>query len=85
MILGINSIHTNDAELVWKGGSAVRNLSNHRIDHVMFVYLKLVRFAGRLHVKLIVRPIIITTQIIGVARPMFDVLCGQGVPYSSVT
>jgi len=44
MILGINSTNKNDAELVWKG-VAVHDLTNHRIDHVMFVYFKLVRFA----------------------------------------
>jgi len=46
MILGINSTHTNDAELIWKVVAAVHDLSNPRIDHVMFVYFKLVRFVA---------------------------------------
>jgi len=45
MILGINSTHANDAEPIWKVVAAVHDLTNHRIDHVMFVYFKLVRFA----------------------------------------
>jgi len=44
MILSINSTNKNDAELVWKG-VPVHDLTNHRIDHVMFVYFKLVRSA----------------------------------------
>jgi len=50
MILSINCTHTNDAELIWKVVAAVHDLSNPWIDHVMFVYFKLVRFAGRLRV-----------------------------------
>jgi len=46
MILSINSTRANDVELVWKVVAAVHDLSNPRIDHLIFVYFKLVRFAA---------------------------------------
>jgi len=83
IILNINATHTTDMELFWKGVAAVHDLSNHWIDHGMFVYFEL--FAGRFHVQPIVGPNMTAAQITEVAKPMFDALHSQGVPYSSVT
>jgi len=83
IILNINSTHTNDTDLYWKGVAAVHDLSNHWTDHGMFVYFELL--PGSLHVQPIVGPNMTAAQITEVAKPMFDALHSQGVPYSSVT
>jgi len=83
IILNINSTHTNDTELFWKGVAAVHDLSNYWVDHGMFVYWELL--PGHLHVQPIVGPNMTAAQINEVAKPMFNALDSQGVPYSTVT
>ncbi|KAJ3516251.1 hypothetical protein NLJ89_g1240 [Agrocybe chaxingu] len=83
IILNINSTHTNDTELFWKGVAAVHDLSNHWVDHGIFIYHEITTL--RLHVQPIVGPNMTAVQINAIAKPMFDALESQGVPYSTVT
>jgi len=83
IILNINFTHTNDKELFWKGVAAVHDLSNYWTDHGIFVNFELL--PGSFHVQPIVGPNMTANQITEVAKPMFDALHSQGVPYSSVT
>lgn len=83
IILNINSTHTNDTDLFWKGVAAVHDLSNHWVDNGMFVYFEL--STGRFHVQPIVGPNMTAAQITEVAKPMFKALDSQGVPYSTST
>jgi len=83
IILNINSTHTNNMALFWKGVSAFHDLSNHWVDNGMFVYFEL--NSGRLHVQPMVGPNMTAARITEVAKPMFDALKAAGVPYSSVT
>jgi len=83
IILDINSTHTNNTDLFWKGVAAVQDLSNHWVDNGMFVYFEL--STGRFHVQPIVGPNMTAAQITEVAKPMFKALDSQGVPYSTST
>ncbi|KZW00741.1 FAD binding domain-containing protein [Exidia glandulosa HHB12029] len=83
VILNINSTHTNDTELFFKGVAAVHNLANHFVDNGMFVYYELMPL--RFHVQPIVGPNMTAAQITKVVQPMFDALNKAGVPYSTST
>jgi len=83
IILNINSTHTNDTSLFYKGVAALHDLSNHWVDHGMFVFYEL--WTGRFHVQPILGPNMTAAQITEVAKPMFDRLDADGVPYSTST
>ena len=83
IILNINSTHTNDTSLFYKGVSALHDLSNHWVDHGMFVYYEL--WGDRFHVQPIFGPNMTAAQIQEIAKPMFDRLDAEGVPYSTST
>jgi len=83
--LDINATHTTDLELFWKGFSALHDLSNYWVDHGMFVYFELGPGPGRLHVKPIVGPNMTESEITKVAKPLFQKLDSQGIPYTAVT
>ena len=83
IILNINSTHTNDTSLFYKGVAAVHDLSNHWVDHGMFVFFELSE--NRFHVQPILGPNMTAKQIQEIAKPMFDQLDAAGVPYSTST
>ncbi|KZW00723.1 FAD-binding domain-containing protein [Exidia glandulosa HHB12029] len=83
VLLDINSTHTNDTELFFKGVAAMHDLSSYFVDHGMFVYWELE--PSRFHVQPIVGPNMTAAQITQVVQPMFDVLDKAGVPYSTST
>ena len=76
-------INTTDAELFWKGVAAMHDLANHWVDHGMFVNFEL--WKERFHVQPIVGPNMTAAEIQRVAKPMFDRLQRDGVPYSTFT
>jgi len=81
--LNINSTHTNNTDLFWKGVAAFNNLANHWVDNGMFAYSEVQ--AGRFHMQPLVGPNMTAAKINAVAKPLFDKLKSQGVPYSTVT
>ena len=83
IILDINSTHTNDTSLLYKGVAAVHDLSNHWVDYGMTVYYELM--GNRFHVQPILGPNMTAVQIQEIAKPMFDKLHAEGVPYSTST
>ena len=83
IILNINSTHTNDTSLFYKGVAALHDLSNHWVDHGMTVYYELMD--NRFHVQPILGPNMTAEQIQDIAKPMFDKLDAEGVPYSTST
>ncbi|KAF9524796.1 FAD binding domain-containing protein, partial [Crepidotus variabilis] len=82
IIINVNSTHTTDQELVWKGFRAFHNLSNRWVDNGMFVYYEY--FPGILHIQPFVGPNMDEAKITKVVQPLFDQLKKDGVPYSSV-
>jgi hypothetical protein len=83
IILNINSTHTNDTSLFYKGVAAFHDLSNHWVDHGMFAYYEL--STNRFHVQPLLGPNMTAERIQEVAKPMFDQLDAEGVPYSTST
>ena len=83
IILNINSTHTNDTSLFYKGVAAFHDLSNHWVNHGMFAYYELI--GNSLHVQPILGPNMTAKQIQEIAKPMFDKLDAEGVPYSTST
>ena len=83
IILNINSTHTNDTSLLYKGVAAFHDLSNHWVDHGIYVYFEL--SGNRFHVQPILGPNMTAKQIQEIAKPMFDKLDAEGVPYSTST
>jgi hypothetical protein len=83
IILNINSTHTNDSSLFYKGVAALHDLSNHWVEHGIFVYFELRE--NQLHVQPILGPNMTAAQIQEVGKPMFDRLDAEGVPYSTLT
>jgi len=83
IILNINWTHTLDEDVFWKGVSAFHDLSNHWVDHGIFAYFELMPF--RFHVQPIVGPNMTAAQLEAVAKPMFDRLNAENVPYEAVT
>jgi FAD/FMN-containing dehydrogenase len=81
IILNINSTHTNDTSLFYKGVAALHDLANHWVDHGMFAFFEL--SSNRLHVQPLVGPNMTAAQIEEIAKPMFDRLDAEGVPYST--
>ena len=83
IILNINSTHTNDTSLFFAGVAAFHDLSNHWVDHGVFAFFEL--SASRFHVQPIVGPNMTAAQLQELAKPMFDRLDAEGVPYSTST
>jgi len=83
IILNINSTHTNDTALFWKGVAAFHDLANHWTDNGMFGYYELM--TGRFHVQPLVGPNMTAARITEVAKPLFEALDSQKVPYSTST
>ncbi len=83
IILNINSTHTNDTSLFYKGVAAFHDLSNYWVDHGMFVYYEL--SGNRFHAQPILGPNMTAEQIQEIAKPLFDQLDAEGVPYSTST
>ncbi|EJD43860.1 FAD binding domain-containing protein [Auricularia subglabra TFB-10046 SS5] len=81
IILNINTTHTTNVDLFWKGVAAFHNQAVTFVERGMFVYYELMQL--RLHVRPIVGPNMTATQIQQVAQPMFDALRSAGVPYNS--
>ena len=83
IILNINWTHTLDEDVFWKGVSAFHDLSNYWVDHGIFAYFELMPF--RFHVQPIVGPNMTAAQLDEIAKPMFDRLNADNVPYEAVT
>lgn len=81
--LDINSTHTTDLELYWKGVDAFHALANRYVENAMFVYYELLPL--RLHVHPFVGPNMTAAQITEVVKPLFDKLDAEGVPYDTTT
>ncbi|TEB03994.1 FAD binding domain-containing protein [Coprinellus micaceus] len=81
--LSINSTHTTDVEVYWKGVNAFHALANRYVENGMFVYYELLPL--RLHVHPFVGPNMTAAQITEVVKPLFDKLDAEEVPYSSET
>jgi hypothetical protein len=82
-ILNINSTHTTDPEVFWKGVTAFHAQANHFIDNGMYAYYSLRQ--GSLHVQPLYGPNMNSTQLLRVVKPLFDDLNAKGVPYSTST
>ncbi|KAG9233803.1 isoamyl alcohol oxidase [Amylocarpus encephaloides] len=80
VIININSTHTTDPEVFWKGVTAFHAQSNHFVDNGMFVYYELL--LGSLHIQPIYGPNMNKAKILSVVKPLFDDLAAKGVPYS---
>ncbi|KAJ2935615.1 hypothetical protein H1R20_g1478, partial [Candolleomyces eurysporus] len=80
-VLDINSTHTTDLEVFWKGVNAFHTLSNRYVENGLFVYYEL--FPLRLHVQPFVGPNMTKAQIDVVVKPLLDQLDKEGVPYTS--
>jgi len=83
IILNINNTHTSNTDTFWKGFAALHDLSPYFVNNGMFVYYELSQ--GRLHVQPIVGPNMTAARINEVAKPLFDTLKSQNIPYSTVT
>lgn len=83
VILNINSTHTLDLELYWKGVNAFHSLANRYVENGVFVYYELMPL--RLHVQPFVGPNMTAPQLEEVVRPLFERLDAEGVPYSKET
>ncbi|KAG2017799.1 FAD binding domain-containing protein [Coprinopsis cinerea AmutBmut pab1-1] len=79
--LYINTTHTTDETLFWKGFTAFHNLANHYVDNEMFVYYELFPFT--LRVRPFVGPNMNASKIAEVLKPLFDELDREGVPYDA--
>jgi hypothetical protein len=82
-ILNINSTHTTDPEVIWKGVEAFHAQANHFVDNGMFVYWSL--SPGSFHVQPLYGPNMDSAKLLKVLKPLFDDLKAKGVPYSSLT
>jgi hypothetical protein len=82
-ILDINSTHTTDPAVFWKGVEAFHAQANHFVDNGMFVYY--VIRSGSLHVQPLYGPNMNSEKLLKVLKPLFDDLKAKGVPYSTST
>jgi hypothetical protein len=82
-ILDINSTHTTDPEVFWKGVEAFHAQANHFVDNGMFVYWTLL--PGALHVQPFYGPNMNSAKLLKVLKPLFDDLRSKGVPYTTLT
>ncbi|KAF9524797.1 isoamyl alcohol oxidase [Crepidotus variabilis] len=80
VIVNINSTHTTDNEVVWKGFAAFHNLANRWVDNGMFVYYEYT--PGRLHIQPFVGPNMDKAKITEVVQPLFDQLNKEAIPFS---
>ncbi|KAF2269613.1 FAD binding domain-containing protein [Lojkania enalia] len=82
VIFRINSTHTNDTEIFWKGFRIFHNLSNRYVDNGMFVYYEL--FPGLLNVQPFVGPNMNAAKIKQVLKPLSDQLASENIPHDWV-
>lgn len=81
--ININSTHTNDTELFYKGVHIFNNQSNHFSNLGMFVYFEQGPGPGRLHIAPIVGPNMNATQLKKAVDPLITQLDAAKVPYDT--
>ena len=79
VVLRINSTHTSDPEIFWKGVNAFHELSTRYVESGLFVYYELAEL--RLNVRPFVAPNMTSAQLDAVVKPLFDKLDAEGIPY----
>jgi hypothetical protein len=82
-ILNINTTHTNDTAVFNEGFRIFHNLSNHYVEHGMFVYFELQ--VGRLHIAPFVGPRMTEAKVKEVLKPLFTQLDAAKIPYDAYT
>lgn len=82
-ILDINSTHTNDTDLLWKGVEIFHSKANDYTDNGFFVYYELL--GAGLHIQPFVAPGFDAAGLQEVLKPLFEELDAAGIPYSTVT
>lgn len=77
--LRINSTHTTDPEVFWKGFNAFHELSNCFVENGLYAYYEL--FDQRLYVRPILGPNMTLAELDRIVKPLFNNLDAQGIPY----
>jgi hypothetical protein len=80
-ILDINSTHTDDSDLFWQAVDAFHGLSNHYVDHGMFVYYELMEL--RLHIQPFTAPDMNAAQLKEALEPLYEKLNNIGINYTT--
>jgi hypothetical protein len=84
IILNINSTHTNDSALFWKGVAAFHKYSNHYVDNGLYVYYVLGQFGMHLNVQPFVAFGKNSTELAAIVKPFYDELDAMGLKYDAV-
>lgn len=79
--LNINSTHTRDSDLFWQAVDAFHGLSNHYVDHDMYVYYELSEL--RLHIQPFTAPNMNAAELEEALAPLYEKLDNLGVAYST--
>ncbi|KAF1835486.1 hypothetical protein BDW02DRAFT_578714 [Decorospora gaudefroyi] len=84
-ILDINSTHTTDLEVFYKGFRIFHNMANHFSSNQMFVYFEQGPGPGRLHVAPFHSPNKTLEEHEALMEPLYNELDAAKIPYSTYT
>jgi hypothetical protein len=85
IVLNINSTHTNDTELFWRGITAFNKYSNHYSNNGLYVYYVLGLGPTNLNIQPFVGFNKSSAELTAIIQPLYDDLKSLGLPYDAVT